>query len=71
MGESRSDYEIVCMIAEKLGLLEEYTGGKTVEEWIKLSFENSGIQDMITYEEFKEKDILSSRRPKWKKTRLV
>ncbi len=26
LGESKSDYEIVCMVAERLGLLEEYTG---------------------------------------------
>ncbi len=30
LGESLSDYEIVCKIAERLGLLEEYTGGKSV-----------------------------------------
>ena len=29
LGESFSDYEIVCKIAERLGLLEEYTGGRT------------------------------------------
>ena len=29
VGESKSDYEIVCLIAEKLGLLQEYTEGKT------------------------------------------
>jgi trimethylamine-N-oxide reductase (cytochrome c) len=55
VGESKSDYEIVCMIAERLGLLEEYTGGKTIEERVKLSFENAGTQDMITYEEFVKK----------------
>ena len=32
LGESFSDYEVVCKIAERLGLLEEYTGGKTVPE---------------------------------------
>jgi len=55
VGEAKSDYEITCMIAEKLGLLEEYTGGKTVEELIRFGFENSGVRDMITYEEFEEK----------------
>ena len=40
-GESKSDYEIVCAIAERFGLLEEYTGGKSVEEWIKVGYENS------------------------------
>lgn len=55
IGESKSDYEITCLVAEKLGLLEEYTGGRTVEEWIKYCFDNSDVQDMITYEEFDEK----------------
>src|SRR4030067_3492181 len=31
LGESKSDYEIVCMLAERLGLHEEYTCGKTVD----------------------------------------
>jgi len=68
VGESRSDYEIVCMIAEKLGLLEKYTGGKTVEEMIKISFENSGVQDMISYKEFEEKGyFVIPTDPEWKK----
>ena len=41
LGESLSDYEVVCKIAERLGLLEEYTGGKTVPELIKLGYETS------------------------------
>jgi trimethylamine-N-oxide reductase (cytochrome c) len=68
LGESKSDYEIVCMIAEKFGLLEKYTGGKTIEEWLKLSFENSGIQDRITYEEFQRKGYyVIPNDPDWKK----
>jgi trimethylamine-N-oxide reductase (cytochrome c) len=68
VGESRSSYEIVCMIAEKLGLLEEYTGGKTVEERIKLAFENSGAQDMVDYEEFKRKKyFVIPTDPEWRK----
>jgi trimethylamine-N-oxide reductase (cytochrome c) len=55
LGESKSDYEIVCMIAEKLGLGEEYTGGKSIEDMIKIIFEYSGAENMISYEEFKEK----------------
>ncbi|HEX7474598.1 MAG TPA: molybdopterin-dependent oxidoreductase [Dehalococcoidales bacterium] len=68
VGESRSDYEIVCMIAEKLGLKEQYTGGKSMEEWIKLSFENSGLQNMLTYEEFVKKGYYAVPiDPEWKK----
>ncbi|MFC1901860.1 molybdopterin-dependent oxidoreductase [Chloroflexota bacterium] len=55
LGESKSDYEICCLVAERLGILKEYTGGKTVGEWIKYGFENSGVQDLISYEEWKEK----------------
>jgi len=68
LGESRSDYEIVCMIAEKLGLLEEYTEGKSIEEWIKTGFDASGVEDMITYEELKEKGyFVIPTDPEWKK----
>ena len=56
VGESKSDYEAVCLIAEKLGLLDEYRGGgKTVEELEKLTFENSEVSSLITFEELKEK----------------
>jgi anaerobic selenocysteine-containing dehydrogenase len=66
IGEAKSDYEIVCMVAERFGLLEEYTGGKTVEELIKRGFEHSGVQDMVTYEELSEKDyFVIPTDPKW------
>jgi len=68
VGESKSDYEIVCMIAEKLGLLEEYTEGKSVEEWIRTGFDISGVKDMITFEELKEKGyFVIPTDPEWKK----
>jgi trimethylamine-N-oxide reductase (cytochrome c) len=54
-GESRSDYECVCAVADKLGVLELYTGGKTIEEWIRKGFDESGARDYITWEEFAEK----------------
>ena len=68
VGESKSDYEIVCLIAEKLGLLEKYTGGKTVEEWLSLSFKNSGMDKLIGYEEFQENGYyVLPTDPDWKK----
>jgi trimethylamine-N-oxide reductase (cytochrome c) len=54
-GESMSGYEIVCRIAERLGLLEEYTEGKSVDEWIELGYETSGVKEHISFEELKEK----------------
>jgi molybdopterin guanine dinucleotide-containing S/N-oxide reductase-like protein len=68
IGESKSDYEITCMIAEQFGLLDEYSGGKSVEEWIKFCFENSDVQDMITFEEFDKKGyFVIPTDPEWKK----
>lgn len=56
LGEAKSDYEAVGEVAKKLGLYEEYTKGNTVEDWIKKGFEESGVQDMISYEEFMKKE---------------
>jgi anaerobic selenocysteine-containing dehydrogenase len=58
LGESYSDYEIVCMLAERLGLLEEYTGGKTIPELIKYGYETSRCADLISWEELNEKGYL-------------
>lgn len=67
IGESISDYEIVCLIAEKLGLLKEYTEGRTVEEWIRYGFENSRVQNMISWEEINEKGyFVVPTDPDWK-----
>ncbi len=69
IGESKSDYEIVCAIAERFGLLEEYTEGKSVDDWIKNGFDKSGVPErgLISWEKFKEKQyyILPSD-PSWK-----
>jgi trimethylamine-N-oxide reductase (cytochrome c) len=48
VGESRSDYEIVCMIAERLGLLKEYTEGKTIEDCIKKGYETAVADSNIS-----------------------
>jgi trimethylamine-N-oxide reductase (cytochrome c) len=67
-GESRSDYEIVCLIAEKLGLLKEYTQSLSIPDRVKRGFENSGVQNLITYEEFREKGyFVVPTDPEWKK----
>jgi anaerobic selenocysteine-containing dehydrogenase len=68
VGESKSDYETSCFIAEKLGLLKEYTGGKSVRELIEGGFRNSGVEKMINYEEFKEKGyFVVPNDPDWRK----
>ncbi len=68
VGESKSDYEIACMIAEKMGLLEEYTRGRSVKDWIKFGFEKSGVQELISHEEFVEKGyFVTATDPDWEK----
>jgi molybdopterin guanine dinucleotide-containing S/N-oxide reductase-like protein len=68
IGASKSDYEIVCMIADRLGLLKEYTGGQSVEDLIRYGFENSGVKKMVTYQELDEKQyFVIPADPDWKK----
>jgi molybdopterin guanine dinucleotide-containing S/N-oxide reductase-like protein len=53
--ESKSDYEICRLVAERLGLENEYTEGNTVEDWIRGLFNASCLPELISFEEFKEK----------------
>jgi trimethylamine-N-oxide reductase (cytochrome c) len=53
--ESRSDYQIFSMIADRLGLKETYTEGKSEVDWAKAFFEISDLPKFITWEEFDKK----------------
>ncbi len=53
--ESKSDYQIFSLIAEKLGLKEEYTEGKTEIDWAKAFFDISDLPKHISWEEFDQK----------------
>jgi molybdopterin guanine dinucleotide-containing S/N-oxide reductase-like protein len=55
IGESKSDYDIAIEIARKLGMEDEVTEGKDLDEWFKWTYENLGLQDIISWEELKEK----------------
>ena len=69
-GETMSDYEIVCAIAERLGVLDEYTKGKTIQEWIKHGFDGSGLDEMglCNWEKLKEnKYYVVPTDPDWQK----
>ena len=46
------------MLADKLGLLEEYTGGKSIPELIKYGYETSRCADLISWEDLNEKGYL-------------
>ncbi|MFH1833904.1 MAG: molybdopterin dinucleotide binding domain-containing protein, partial [bacterium] len=77
-GEACSDYQIVCKIAERLGLLEEYTEGKSIDDLRRLGFETSGVRDLVargaasgeplTWEQFREKGyVVVPTDPDWEK----
>jgi len=55
VGESKSDYEAVCEVAKAMGLFGEFTKGKTVESGIKTAYELSGVKDLVSWEELREK----------------
>ena len=56
-GESKSDYEILRLIAAKLGRELEFTEGNTEDDWAKLFFDSSDLakDGDITWEEFNRK----------------
>jgi trimethylamine-N-oxide reductase (cytochrome c) len=62
--ESKNDYEIFCLLAEKLGFKEEYTEGNSEEDWIRKTFEKSSLPDHISYEKFKDKGYFVTPIPK-------
>jgi molybdopterin guanine dinucleotide-containing S/N-oxide reductase-like protein len=69
VGEAKSDYLAVAEVAKKMGLYEQYTGGKTVSEKIKLGFEASGLGDLISWPEFAEKKyFVTPTAPDWENT---
>jgi len=57
LGESLSDYEAVGEIAKKLGKYEEYSEGKTIWEKIEIGHQRSGVADLISWEDFQEKQF--------------
>ena len=61
VGEAKSDYEAVCLIAEKLGLLEEYTGGQTIEEKKELVLKGSTRAAWSPTRSWSRRDTSSSR----------
>jgi trimethylamine-N-oxide reductase (cytochrome c) len=54
--ESKSDYEILSLVADRLGMKDEYTdGGKTEMDWCKAFFESSDLPKLISWKEFDKK----------------
>jgi trimethylamine-N-oxide reductase (cytochrome c) len=55
MGESKSDYEILTLIAEKLGMKEKFTEGNTEDDWARLFYNSSDLAKTLSWEEFDRK----------------
>jgi molybdopterin guanine dinucleotide-containing S/N-oxide reductase-like protein len=56
--ESKSDYEIFSLIAERLGFREAYSEGKTDIDWARKFFEISDLPKLISWEEFDKKGYI-------------
>ena len=53
--ESKSDYQIFTELAERMGIKEKYTEGKSEKDWIKIVFDNSDLPKYISFEDFEKK----------------
>jgi molybdopterin guanine dinucleotide-containing S/N-oxide reductase-like protein len=53
--ESKSDYWIYSQLAAQLGMEQEYTEGRSEEEWIKKYYDWSDLPGLVSWEEFKTK----------------
>jgi anaerobic selenocysteine-containing dehydrogenase len=53
--ESKPDYEIYTLLAERLGFKDEYTEGNDFDDWNKKMFEYSDLHKYMKWEDFKKK----------------
>ena len=54
--ESKSDYEIFTLLADRLGMRDAFTdGGKTEVDWVKAFFDSSDLPKLVDWETFDEK----------------
>jgi trimethylamine-N-oxide reductase (cytochrome c) len=55
IGESISDYNVVERLAEKLGIYDQLSEGKTAEEWVKSCVADSRIAEYCSWDQLVEK----------------
>jgi trimethylamine-N-oxide reductase (cytochrome c) len=55
MGESKSDYEILTLLADRMGMKELFTEGNSEDDWAKLFYESSDLAKTLSWEEFNRK----------------
>jgi len=53
--ESKPDYDIYRLIAQRLGWEEKYTEGNSYEDWERKIFDISSMKGVMTFDEFKER----------------
>ena len=53
--ESKSDYTIFSLLADRLGMKEAFTEGNSELDWARKFFDISSLSDMMSWEEFNEK----------------
>ena len=53
--ESKSDYQILSELAERLGFKEDFTEGNSEEDWIEKMFYATDLPKYISFEDFKKK----------------
>ncbi|OGA33194.1 MAG: hypothetical protein A3G80_12490 [Betaproteobacteria bacterium RIFCSPLOWO2_12_FULL_62_13b] len=53
--ESKSDYRIFSLLAERLGFADEYTEGNSELDWARKFFEISDLPGQISWDEFNRK----------------
>ena len=69
LGESKSDWEIALMVADRFGLRDKITKGMSIEEWMKLGFDHSGVDKLISWDKFKQnRYYVIPTDPDWKKS---
>jgi len=56
LGQSKSDYDIFSLLADRLGLGGLYTeGGQSDLDWVKRIFQASDVSSRVSWEEFEKK----------------
>jgi len=55
VGESLGDFDVVCKIAGKLGLLEQYTTDKSAKEVMRIFYESTKMPELMSFDELYEK----------------
>ncbi|MCE5209798.1 MAG: molybdopterin-dependent oxidoreductase [Chloroflexi bacterium] len=54
LGEVRDDYQIFCALADRLGFGDDFSQGKTEDDWLRSFVADSDVPD---YEEFKRSGV--------------